>query len=225
LVSSSAVTTIIRFIISAKIPQSAVAMHSAIGAAELQRTLNSDEERISIWRLGQDSITTQVDVAIYPSISFPIGAWTLCIGEDVFNQLLVLRKSRLPNETGGVLIGSIDVEKQIVYVVDTLPSPPDSEEWPTLYIRGCKGLARQERAIQKKSDGMLHYVGEWHSHPDGSSTRPSDDDLKVFAWLTERMDVHGLPATMFIVGEGDVINPFIGTIQRVEALLTHPDFG
>ena len=40
---------------------------------------------------------------------------------------------------GGVLIGVYDLQRQVVYVVDTIPSPPDSAEWPTLYIGGCEG--------------------------------------------------------------------------------------
>ena len=54
-----------------------------------------------------------------------------------------LRNAKLPNETGGVLVGSLDLERKIAYVIDTVPSPPDSEEWPTVYIRGCRGLRRQ----------------------------------------------------------------------------------
>ena len=50
----------------------------------------------------------------------------------------------------------------------------------------------------------MHYLGEWHSHPRGYGTSPSDDDLKAFAWLKEHLVVEGLPATTFIIGEGDV---------------------
>ena len=209
--------------VSSNFAQSSIAMHAAIGAAELPRILSPGKEYISIWRLGSDSTTSRVDIAVHPVIFSSVGNWTLCVGEDIYGRLLALRSSHLPNETGGVLIGSIDFEKQIVYVVDTLPSPPDSEEWPSLYIRGRRGLAEKEHAIKVKSDGMLHYVGEWHSHPDGCSTSPSSDDIKVFAWLEKRMDVHGLPATMFIVGEENTINPFVGTIQAEVSPIPHPD--
>jgi len=36
-----------------------------------------------------------------------------------------------------------------VYVADTVPSPPDSKEWPTLYIRGCVGLEKEVRRIEE----------------------------------------------------------------------------
>ena len=92
----------------------------------------------------------------------------------------------------------------MVYVVATIPSPPDSEEWPTLYIRGSKGLAQEVERIRAVTDGQLEYVGEWHSHPDGFPCLPSTDDLKVFAWLTENLDDAGLPSLMAIAGQGRV---------------------
>ena len=36
----------------------------------------------------------------------------------------------------------------------------------------------------------------------GDARPPRDDDLQVFAWLTELMNVEGLPALMMIVGDG-----------------------
>ena len=48
---------------------------------------------------------------------------------------------------------------------------------------------------------MIEYVGEWHSHPDGAGTTPSEDDRKVFAWLDELRQADGYPATMVIIEE------------------------
>ena len=75
------------------------------------------------------------------------------------------RVEKLPNETGGVLVGTYDMQRKIVYVVDCLLSPPDSEEWPTVYIRGSQGLKAQIEKIKKITDGQLNYVGEWHFSP------------------------------------------------------------
>jgi hypothetical protein len=66
--------------------------------------------------------------------------------------------------------------------------------------------------MQELTLGMLQYVGEWHSHPDGCSTNPSNDDLKVFSWLTEHMIGDGLPAVMAIVGEAGDISWFVGSM-------------
>lgn len=87
-----------------------------------------------------------------------------------------------------------------MYVVDVVPSPPDSKEWPTVYIRGAVVLRERVEEIQSRTSSMLQYVGEWHSHPDGYSCRPSSDDKKAFAWLTGLMKLDGFPAIMLIEG-------------------------
>jgi integrative and conjugative element protein (TIGR02256 family) len=107
----------------------------------------------------------------------------------------------LPNETGGVLIGSFDQENRIAYLVDIIPSPPDSVEWPILYIRGCGGLEEEVTRIRARTDDQLQYVGEWHSHPDGRNTEPSEDDKKVFGWLAENAARDSNPPVMVIVGQ------------------------
>jgi integrative and conjugative element protein (TIGR02256 family) len=82
-----------------------------------------------------------------------------------------------------------------------LPSPPDSIEWPTEYIRGIEDLREKVDAVSRLTAGDLVYVGEWHSHPDGYSSQPSEDDIKAHQWLTNQMSTEGLPGLIVIQGE------------------------
>jgi len=138
-----------------------------------------------------------------------LGNWRLCADTRLIERVCELRAKTLPCETGGVLVGAFDTQRRVVYVVDTVPSPPDSEEWPNLYIRGAKGLASKIRSIEATTLYNLRYVGEWHSHPDGSSSQPSTDDLKALDWLSREMNAVGLPALMAIVGESPDCGWFI----------------
>ena len=52
--------------------------------------------------------------------------------------------------------------------------------------------------------GIVDYVGDWHSHPNGCSVQPSTDDRVLFATLISRMQVEGLPAVMLIVSDKDL---------------------
>jgi hypothetical protein len=65
--------------------------------------------------------------------------WSIVLDGWLLEKLLRLRSERLPNETGGVLIGAFDTFHRVCSIVDVLSSPPDSKEWPTSYIRGCLG--------------------------------------------------------------------------------------
>ena len=110
------------------------------------------------------------------------------------------------------MIGSYDLQRKFIYVVDTLPSPPDSEEWPTLYIRGSEGIKDEVQRIERLTNGMLTYIGEWHSHPEGCGTQPSDDDRTLFAWIKDHLMMDGLPPLMAIAGEGAQIQWFLSEI-------------
>ncbi len=127
--------------------------------------------------------------------------WTIEIDRWLLEKVALLRIERLPNETGGVLLGAFDTHRRVCSIVDVLPSPPDSKEWPTSYIRGCEGLACKVLAVQNQTLGQIGYVGEWHSHPAKASTHPSNDDMKAYGWLVSHMSAESLPAIMMIIGD------------------------
>lgn len=191
--------------VTSVIPNHLVTLHAATAANAIRRAASADEAAIRVWRADVDSGEVRhvrLNVGLFDSHTRH--EWTLLVDRELVSRLAEQRGERLPNETGGVLIGAYDLERRIIYVVDTILSPPDSEEWPTLYIRGKRGLSNAVERIAEATGGQLEYVGEWHSHPDGHPCLPSEDDLKVFAWLTKHMDEDGLPALMAIAGEGGV---------------------
>ena len=127
--------------VSFSLPTHLVSIHAGIGAQAIRSVVTEEQAGIRVWR--SDPATCAVvplDVPVCRVHWATIGEWTLILDDWLFQRLCSLRASKLPNETGGVLIGSYDLPSKTVYVVDTIPSPPDSEEWPTLYIRGSEGL-------------------------------------------------------------------------------------
>lgn len=114
-----------------------------------------------------------------------------------------LREKAAPNETGGVLLGSYDLSRSVLHILDALPAPPDSRQTPTYFIRGAKDLKPRVDGINLRSAGAIHYVGEWHSHPAGAPARPSDDDEGVFAHLAAHLSATGTPYVMTICGDQD----------------------
>lgn len=201
--------------VSFALPTHLVSIHAGIGAQAVRAVMGEEQAAIKVWR--SDPITCAVsalDIPVHRVHRTAVGEWTLILDDWLFQTLSDLRSSKLPNETGGVLIGSYDLLSKTVYVVDTIPSPPDSEEWPTLYIRGSEGLRDSVAGITEKTAGQLEYVGEWHSHPDQCSCLPSDDDFKVFSWMTDRMSAAGLPALMAIIGERGSMLWFLGKMEH-----------
>lgn len=186
--------------VTTAIPQDQVAVHAGIGARALRRALDVPTAMLAIWRTDEDLAVSLIKAEPVPYERLLFGSWTLAIDPRLIDTVHNRRADKLPNETGGVLLGSFDLQRKIAYVVDTIASPPDSEEWPTLYIRGHEGLRDAIDKVDRVTGGALHYVGEWHSHPDGAACTPSDDDQKVFAWLASYMAQDGLPPLMAIIG-------------------------
>lgn len=188
--------------VSSTIPQDFVALKAAICSRTIQQLTSNEQGFLSIWRTDEDQINVQrYSFSVRNAVKCKMGNWTLCTDDGFIDKVHDARKKKLPNETGGVLIGSYDMQRKIVYVVDFLLSPPDSEEWPTHYIRGCQGLRSEIKKIEKVTENQLNYVGEWHSHPPNCSVKPSQDDLQAFEWLSNHMAKDGLPPLILIVGD------------------------
>ncbi|MFA6924730.1 MAG: ThiF family adenylyltransferase [Bacteroidales bacterium] len=198
--------------ISSKVTQDDIATFSAI-ASKFIKTLNQNTDAtISIWISNNADLTIKrMNVEPYAIIEINMGNWTLVFDEWIINKIIEARKSKLPNETGGILIGNYDISQKRMYVVDTILAPEDSEEYPTAYIRGIKNVKNYLDDIDKKTLGLLQYVGEWHSHPDGCSVMRSKDDDILFTWLQINMRKEGLPALMLIAGDNNKYEFYLNT--------------
>jgi hypothetical protein len=188
--------------IGSTMPQDLVALHAAIGSKALRSAVENPEPQITVWRSDSIDMTVQ-RFAFVPSAMIEVqnAGWTLCTDESVIEKVLRLRAGKLPNETGGVLIGSFDMRRKIVYAVDAEASPRNSREEPAQFIRGAEGMTARLGQIETVTAGNLEYVGEWHSHPAGHDCAPSAFDLRLFAWLINLMSVDGKPALMLIAGD------------------------
>lgn len=188
--------------VSSRMPQDIVALHAAIGSKAIRAAVDDDGPQIRVWRADPSDLTVmKFPYEPAPMIEVRNEGWTLCTDESVVAKAVRLRAEKLPKETGGILIGSFDMKRKIVYVADAEASPRNSREEPTLYIRGAEGMSTRLAKIETSTAGNLEYVGEWHSHPAGHDCMPSALDLRLFGWLIDLMSIDGKPALMLIAGE------------------------
>jgi proteasome lid subunit RPN8/RPN11 len=89
----------------------------------------------------------------------------------------------------------------------------DSEEYPVSYKRGIKGLDQKLEAISIQTADNLRYVGEWHSHPKGCSTRPSEDDKTNFEWIRKILKNEDLPPLSLIIGDDKKHTIYLETMK------------
>ena len=184
--------------VTARIGQDDVALGSALLARQLRCADN--QAVAAVWQQNDDGSVSRVEVPLSESIRVDHGGWCFVLDHALVESVGTLRRERLPAETGGVLIGYFDVPHRRVYVVDALPAPDDSHERRDAFVRGFVGLPDAIRDIEARTSSQVSYVGEWHSHPDGTGVGRSDDDCELLRQIAEEVRADGWPGVMMIVG-------------------------
>ncbi len=188
--------------VSTILPNENVVLFAAAWAGFFTRHHVSEDALCIAYKMNLDTMElSMVGIPVSKPYVNVINGWTIKYDEVLIDQLKKFRSARLPNETGGVLIGIIDRERKTCCVLIGSDSPLDSDEWPESYVRGVTGLKSYVDEVSEKTAGQLSYIGEWHSHPNGISSAPSNTDLRALDTLTSKMMREGLPAIAFVIGE------------------------
>ncbi|MBS1706284.1 MAG: Mov34/MPN/PAD-1 family protein [Armatimonadetes bacterium] len=104
-----------------------------------------------------------------------ISAPRVVISRRAYANMCAFRQRANESEAGGILIGAFFPTKNEYHVcVATRPSRFD-RRGRYFFHRDAKNATRIARRFWSLSDGQLHYLGEWHSHPE-PVPRPSITD-------------------------------------------------
>ena len=184
-----------------RIPETHVAILTGAASLGLSRATMVDAATIRIWNLDADGRVTMFDAVTEPSRRFEVGDWTIVYDDGLVGHAREARLSALPAETGGVLVGVVDVGRKTIVVVDALDPPLDSRGSETGFERGIVGIKERLQEVNDATSGQVRYVGEWHTHPRGHDARPSMTDLEQLMGLQEELRREGIPPVMLIIGE------------------------
>lgn len=187
--------------VSLQLAQDDTAMWAAFGSKAIRQLSASVEAKVRIYYTSTSGGVSIFEPTVFTIIEAQCGTWLVRSDIYVLERLAKLRSNKLPNETGGVLLGHFDTQRRVCSIVEVVESPPDSEEWPTSYIRGCKDLQERVQQAERATLSQIGYVGEWHSHPRGAAVRPSLADMKAYGWLSAQMNAESLPGIMLIIGD------------------------
>ncbi|ESZ68186.1 hypothetical protein X727_23195 [Mesorhizobium sp. L103C119B0] len=196
-----------------RISASQAALLSAIATRGITGALKDEHASVRVWSVSENGEVRLHEAAAAPVTRILLGGWTVTYDQHVQQELVELRARNLPHETGGVLLGISDASRRSIHIARALPQPADSEGSVARFERGVAGL---QAAVSVAAEASLHqvrYVGEWHSHPVGSTTRPSTIDLQQLCWLTDELESEGLPALMAIAGDDGAVTLMLGGRQ------------
>ena len=198
--------------VSFVMPYTKITTHAGNLAEQIQLRSLEEEAFIAVWQREPETGCIEYhNILVQPENKYDFGEFKILVDEGVLEKLRQFRERELPNETGGILLGYYDFNLMNLVIVDALPAPDDSDSGQSWFERGIKGLADAVQDASDRTSGIVKYVGEWHSHPDGYSIEPSQNDVIQLSALAIAMNDDGLPAVIMIVGNAD-FNIIQGTI-------------
>ena len=115
------------------------------------------------------------------------------IQASVLSYIQLQAESEYPNENGGMLAGRYSIDRRTVYI-EKVVVPQEKLTTRTTFSRDAKGLERFWEQLVKEG---LQYVGEWHSHPNGS-TQYSRTDLEAMIDIEKEVAIEN--PLLLIVG-------------------------
>lgn len=192
-------------------------IHAGNLARQLRKGVAHDDARICIWEYQDDTGSIELhNVRVFRSCTLQIGQWQVVLDEGLLNEAKRLRATALPSETGGILLGIVDQKDQTITLVSVCKAPLASEESEDRFTRAAYGTDFINDCEQRTA-GIVTYVGEWHSHPEGIAPLPSSLDVKQHFFVHESLSQEGQPALMMIVSE-DLIGLYIGGLGTVATI-------
>jgi integrative and conjugative element protein (TIGR02256 family) len=102
--------------------------------------------------------------------------YSVDLNQDCVDAMIRLAREHYPEEVGTALVGSYSDDGFRAQVTGLAPLTDDSRGGRSRFYRGAQGLRDFFDRLFRGSRGLVHYVGEWHSHPDGPP-HPSGTDM------------------------------------------------
>ena len=191
--------------VSAIISYEMILLHAATIARQLRILRDQPDSCIRVWISDPNTNALNIkQIIVQNSIKTDCGNWKVLWDYGVETKIRQMRKHKLPNETGGVILGYVDHKSKRIFMVDALSSPPDSKEDNSGFIRGIKGLKRQLDEASRRTANIVSYIGEWHSHPKNATAQPSVLDRELLDYLSEKLSFEGQPSLMLIVADNEI---------------------
>lgn len=92
----------------------------------------------------------------------------------------------------------------MITLVKACSAPENSKESPSSFTRGAYDSDEVLENCERRTAGVVSYVGEWHSHPPSCEALPSSLDIGQLNFLSSSLQVDGMPAVMMIIADSSI---------------------
>lgn len=119
---------------------------------------------------------------------------SLKISQDILDEMYSKALASFPNETGGMFAGYISEDGHEA-IVERLVEPSKTESTYVSFVRETDGM---EQMWGELSEQGLTYLGEWHTHPKGT-TQYSNTDYQAMVGIANDKNVALATPLLFII--------------------------
>ena len=123
---------------------------------------------------------------------------SLKISQDILDEMYSKAFASFPNETGGMFAGRISEDSHEA-IVERLVMPSKTESTHASFMRETNGM---EQTWKKLAEEGLTYLGEWHTHPKGT-TQYSYTDYQAMLCIANDKNVALATPLLFIISLND----------------------
>lgn len=125
---------------------------------------------------------------------------SLKISQSILDEMYSKAFAAFPNETGGMFAGYISEDEHEAFV-ECLVMPSQTESTHVSFMRGTDGM---EQTWEEFAEQGLCYLGEWHTHPKGT-TQYSNTDYQAMVGIANDKNVALATPLLFIISLNDSI--------------------
>lgn len=88
----------------------------------------------------------------------------LNISEEILKQFNRMEQFPGQVEAGGILLGKYDLLSHTYYISGITTPNKNDRAGSSFFIRNKKSAQKEINKAWKKSNGIVNYLGEWHTH-------------------------------------------------------------
>lgn len=141
----------------------------------------------------------------------------LNISEEILKQFNQMEQSPGQVEAGGILLGKYDLDTHTYYISRiTTPNKNDSAGF-SFFIRSKKSAQKEINKAWKKSNGIVNYLGEWHTHC-CQHPLPSTTDLNFIKQIVEDQVSPYEHFFMIIVGQNKNLRVIVSKSNDIKEI-------
>jgi integrative and conjugative element protein (TIGR02256 family) len=129
----------------------------------------------------------------------PGKAW---IPREVSKLLVKEAEHAFPNETGGVVMGYWSTDYSEVVITHAVDAGPLALHYPKSFIPDVNYQEIEIARIYEHSNRVSTYLGDWHTHPKGSSFL-SYRDKRTLRRIANHRDARCPVPLMIVLGGGE----------------------